>query len=33
METTMIILDLDNTLLRSDKTISEYTVYVLQEYR
>jgi predicted HAD superfamily phosphohydrolase YqeG len=28
--TKMIITDLDNTLLRSDKTISEYTIDVLK---
>jgi len=27
----MIITDLDNTLLRSDKTISEYTIDVLKK--
>ena len=31
--TKMIITDLDNTLLRSDKTISEYTVDVLKKCR
>jgi len=30
---TMIILDLDNTLLRSDKTISSYTLSVLEKCR
>ncbi len=29
----LIITDLDNTLLRSDKNISEYTVWVLEECR
>ena len=28
----MIITDLDDTLLRSDKTISDYTVYIPVSY-
>ena len=33
MDIKMIVYDLDGTLLRGDKTVSEYTVSVLQKCR
>ena len=33
MPTKMIALDLDDTLLRTDKTVSDHTWHVLQECR